>query len=129
MVLEKSSMHALADKLAALGGEGPLKAREWRIRCRLNWHDKAASAIRHLLYSERRPTLNEAKEIEAAHLRYCAERIHANRAENENLLSSLRAAAAAMEASDPDFFREHIQAAGEMLLRHGTETPDPVRED
>jgi hypothetical protein len=119
MTLEDSSMHALAEKLTDIGGEGPLKLREWRIRCRLNWHDKAASAVRHLLYQERRPTLDEAKQIEAAHLKHCAEKVIANAAENEALLSSLRSAVAAMETSDPDFFREHIEAAGEILLRRG----------
>jgi len=65
MDLEKNSMTALAEKLAVLGGTGPLKQREWRIRCRLGWHDKASSAVRHMLHRERLPSLDEAKEIEA----------------------------------------------------------------
>lgn len=117
MVLEKFSMTALAEKLAAIGGDGPLKSREWRIRSRLNWHTKARSAVRHMLYGERCPTLEEAKQIEAAHLKYCAERINANAAENEALLSEMRSALAAMETCDPEFFRPHIEAVGKLLLQ------------
>lgn len=110
-------MAALAEKLAAIGGHGPLKQREWRIRVRLNWHDKAKSAIRHMLYGERVPTLEEAKQIEAAHLKFCAERIRQNAAENEALLSSMRSAVVAMEACDPAFFRPHVDAMREILLQ------------
>jgi hypothetical protein len=116
-MMEESSMTALAEKLTDIGGTGPLKAREWRIRCRLNWHDKASSAVRHLIYGERRPSLDEAREIEAAHLKYCAEKILENRAENASLLSSMHAALAAMESSDPEFYRAHIEALGAMLLQ------------
>jgi hypothetical protein len=117
MNLGKSSMTAIAEKLSAIGGHGPLKAREWRIRCRLNWHDKAQSAVRHLLYGERRPSLDEAREIEAAHLKFCAEKILENRAENETLVASMRSALAAMETTDPEFYRAHIEALGAMLLQ------------
>lgn len=41
MNLEKFAMAVLVEKLAALGGDGPFKAREWKIRSRLNWHTKA----------------------------------------------------------------------------------------
>lgn len=116
-MLEKSSMNAIAEKLTDIGGFGPLKEREWRIRCRLNWHNKAKSAIRHMLYGERFPSIEEAKQIEAAHLKYCAERIKANAAENANLLSQMRSALAAMEASDAEFFEPHIKAVGELLLQ------------
>ena len=129
MRMEKSSMNAIAEKLSAIGGHGPLKAREWRIRCRLNWHDKARSAVRHLLYGERRPTLAEAKEIEAAHLRYCAERIKANAAENEALLSSMRTALAAMEQTDPEFFGPTIEAVGEILLQRRAQSLEHGEKD
>jgi hypothetical protein len=119
MKLEFSSMTALAEKLAAIGGAGPLKSREWRIRSRLNWHTKATSAVRHMLYGERTPSLEEAKQIEAAHLRYCAERINANAAENASLLREMQSALAAMEACDPEFFRPHIESVGELLLQRG----------
>ncbi len=116
-MLEKSSMTAIAHKLADIGGSGPLKLREWRIRSRLNWHAKARSAVRHMLYGERSPTLEEAKQIEAAHLKYCAERIRANAAENETLFREMQSALAAMEQSDPEFFEPSIKAVGEMLLQ------------
>lgn len=129
MDLEKISTMALAEKLGAIGGTGPMKAREWRIRCRLGWHDKAASAIRHLLYGERRPTWQEAREIEAAHLKFCAERIRANEAENAALLSSMRAALAAMEASDAEFFEPHIEAMRTILLQRRAQALEPGRAD
>ena len=117
MKMEKRSMTALAEKLADIGGNGPLKLRDWRIRCRLNWHDKARTAVRHMLYGERSPTIEEAKQIEAAHLKYCAERIRANAAENETLFREMRSALAAMEASDPDFFQPHIEAVRQLLFQ------------
>jgi len=124
-----STMAAIAEKLAAIGGNGPLKAREWRIRCRLGWHSKAQSAIRHLLYGERRPTVEEAKEIEAAHLKFCAERFRANAAENEALLSSMRSALTAMEAADSEFFRPHIDAMRSILLQRRSQALEPQGED
>lgn len=119
MTLEKFSMAALAEKLAAIGGGGKLAEREWRIRCRLNWHDKARSTVRHMLYGERRPDAEEAKQIEAAHLRYCAEKVKANAAENEAIFHSMRSALAAMEASDAEFFRPHVEAVRELLFQLG----------
>ena len=129
MDMGKCSMNVLGEKLTALGGVGSMKQREWRIRCRLGWHGKAASAIRHLLYGERRPTWQEAREIEAAHLKFCAERIRANEAENAALLSSMRAALAAMEASDPEFFEPHIEAMREILLQRRAQASEPVGVD
>lgn len=110
-------MTAIAEKLTAIGGTGPLKAREWRIKSRLNWHDKAASTVRHMLYGERMPTLDEARQIEAAHLKYCAERIRQNATENAALIREMQSALAAMEASDPEFFQPHIDAVRAMLLQ------------
>lgn len=111
-------MSVLASKLSELGGLGKLAAREFRIRNRLGWHTKPKSVVRHLLYGERRPSLEEAKQIEAAHLRWCAEKIDANRRENAALFDTMRKAIAAMEASDPEFYGPQIQAVGELLLRH-----------
>lgn len=129
MDLEKSSMTALAEKLGQIGGAGRLKEREWRIRVRLNWHGKARSAVRHLLHGERRPTLEEARQIEAAHLKFCAEKVEANRRENECLFQSMRAALAAMEASDPEFYRPHIEAMRGMLLQLGCGPVDHGKTD
>ena len=110
-------MTALTEKLNAIGGIGPLKSREWRIRSRLGWHTKAASTIRHMIYGERLPSAEEAKEIEAAHLKYCAEKVRQNAAENEALFQQMRSALAAMEESDAEFYRPHIEALGELLLQ------------
>ena len=118
MDLERfSRMAALAEKLAAIGGSGPLKSREWRIRCRLGWHDKAASAVRHLIYGERTATAEETKQIEAAYLKCCAERVKRNEAANDALFREMRSALAAMEASDPDFFGPHIEAVRDLLFQ------------
>lgn len=116
-VMEKLYMTELVQKLHAIGGSGPLKMREWRIRTRLNWHTKAASAVRHLLYRERAPSLEEAKQIEAAHLKYCAERINANAAENASLLREMQSALAAMEQSDPEFFEPTLEAVRQLLFQ------------
>ena len=121
MFLEKSSMAAIAKKLSAIGGQGRMKEREWRIRCRLNWHNKAASAVRHLLHGERKPTIEETKQSEAAHLRFCAEKVKANAAENEALFASMRSAISAMEAADVEFYRPHIEAMRDILFRDRNE--------
>lgn len=117
-MLEKDSMTAIAEKLGALGGPGKLAERDWRIRCRLNWHHKSKSAVRHLLYGERRPSIEEARQIEAAHLRMCAEKIEANREENRNLFSATRSALAAMEEGDAEFYGPQIEALRHALLRN-----------
>ncbi len=106
-------------QLRRLGGAGPMKTVEWRIRVTLNWHSKAASAVRHLLHGERRPTLEEAKDIEAAHLLWCAQQVEANRRENHQLYIAMRTALAAMAASDPDFYRPHVEALRQLLLPAG----------
>lgn len=77
----------------------------------------ARTAVRHLLYGERKPSAEEAKQIEAAHLKYCAEKIEANAHENAKLFASMRQALAAMEASDPEFYRPHIETVRELLFR------------
>jgi len=129
MRLEKSSMAAIAEKLAAIGGSGPLKAREWRIRCRLGWHTKAKSAVRHMLYGERVPNAEEAKQIDAAHLKYCADRIKQNAAENDALFREMRTALEAMESSDPEFYGPHIQAVRELLFQRWNQTGETGDKD
>jgi hypothetical protein len=114
-------MSAYATKLRELGGEGKLREREWRIRVRLNWHSKPASTVRHMMFCERRPTVEEAREIEAAHLRWCAEKVEANRAESQKLFVAMREAIAAMEASDPEFYAPHLEAVRHLLLQGGND--------
>lgn len=77
------------------------------------------------LYGERKPTLDEAKQIEAAYLRVCAEGIRVNNAENERLFASMRAALSAMEAGDSEFYGPYIEAMRHILVRGG----DMARED
>lgn len=130
MKLERcSSVTALAEKLSVLGGHGPLKSREWRIRCRLGWHSKAQSAVRHLLYGERSATHEEAKQIEAAYLKHCAERIQQHAAETAHLYRELQSALAAMEASDPEFFAPHIDAVRELLFQRRNQARETGSED
>lgn len=115
-MLERFSMQLVLEKLADLGGVGgTFKERDWRIRCRLNWHHKAASTIRHMLYRERVPTAGEAREIEAAHLKYCAEKAVRYAEESKQLYEQMRTAITAMEAADAEFYRPHIEALGELL--------------
>lgn len=123
----RSTVAALAEKLDQIGGTGPLKAREWRIRTRCGWHAKPKTFVRHLIYGERRPTLEEGRQIEAAHLKYCAKKIEENRRENTELFDAMRQALEAMETSDPEFYRPHIEAVRDLLFQggHGTgETDD-----
>ncbi len=121
MDLEKLSSEAIVsaviEKLNHIAGAGKMIERDWRARNRLRWHTKAKSAVRHLLNGERRPSLDEAREIEAAHLKYCAEQIEVNRAANAKLFDTMQQSIAAMQTSDPDFYRPHIEALGETLLR------------
>lgn len=116
-MVERFSMSALAEKLSAIGGEGKFSVREWRIKRALNWHDKAPSAIRHMLHGERRPDPIEAKQIEGAHLIKCAEDINENTKANARLLASMREAIGAMQATDPDFFAPHLEAVRELLFQ------------
>lgn len=112
-------MRLIVEKLEAIGGDGKWLERDWRIRVRLNWHHKARSAVRHMLDGTRRIDAAEAKQIELAHVKYCAEQIEANRVENAKLFASMRSAIAAMEASDPEFYGPHIEALGADMLRRG----------
>ena len=124
-----SRMTALVEKLTAIGGDGSLKQREWRIRCRLGWHTKARSAVRHILNGERGLSVAQARQIEAAHFKYCAERIEVNARENADLLREMRSALAAMEATDPEFFEPTIDAVRQMLLQRRAQASEPPGED
>jgi hypothetical protein len=119
MAMEEKSMESLVTKLNDIAGFGKLANRELRLRSLLNWRTKAKSSIRHLLHGEQRPSLEEAKEIEAAHLKHCAEKIERNRAETIKLFNTMRASIAAMEASDPEFYEPHIAMVREALFSDG----------
>lgn len=111
-------MTALVEKLSSIAGGGKLSEREWRVRCRLKWHTKPKSSVRHLLYGERKPSIEEARQIEAAHFKLCAEKIQEHDEATKRLFENMRIALMAMEQSDPGFFGPHIQEARELLLRH-----------
>lgn len=117
MNLEKFSMSAVLDKLEVIAGHGKFATRDWQVRKRLNWHTKAKSVVRHMLSGERKISVEEAAQIHAAHLKYCAEQVEANRNENTKLFADMHSAIAAMQATDPDFYRPHIEAIGELLFQ------------
>ena len=122
-------MTALADKLGAIAGAGKLEQRVWRVRIRCRWHHKARTAVRHLLYGERRASLEEARDIEAAFARYCAEKIEKNRAENADLLKSIVIFAEIAARVDAEFYQHHLEALRESLLRLGLDVPPLGRTD
>lgn len=118
-------MTALADKLEAIAGVGKLAEREWRVRVRCGWHRKAKTMVRHLLHFERRPSHQEAQDIEAAYAKLCAEKIEKNRAENADLLNSIASFAEIAARVDAEFYRHHLEALRESLLRLGLDVPPP----
>lgn len=122
-------MTDLVNKLALIAGTGKLSERDWRTRCALGWHDKPKSVVRHLIYGERCVSLNEAQQIEAAHVKAIAKKVEANRAENEQLFNTMRQALAAMEAGDAEFYREQIEAMGAALDLMGHAAGRNGRED
>lgn len=123
------SVAALAEKLSILAGSGKLADREWRIRNRCQWHRKAKSSVRHLLYGERRPSFEEAREIEAAYALHCADKLEANRRENAALVESIVGFAEMARRVDEDFYASHLEALREALSRLGLEVPEPRRKD
>lgn len=115
-------MSAYVEKLDQIGGGSEVKKfalKDWQIRARLKWHDKAKSAIRHILRGDRKLSGQEEREIEAAHLRFCADAIKAKHDETKDLFASMRRAIDAMERSDPEFYRPHIEAVRDQMLRLG----------
>lgn len=72
-----------------------------------------------MLNGERQISAVEAKEIEAAHLKWCADKARSNAAENEAIFREMRAALVAMEQTDPEFYRPHVEAVRDILLQFG----------
>lgn len=112
------SIPASADKLRELAGTGKLAVREWRIRERLNWQDKAKTAVRHMLQGEQFPKPEEASQIEAAY------EAHSRAA----LIASINEFAARAERVDAEFFGPTIEALRESLRRLGGEANAPSAE-
>lgn len=88
----REAMTALVEKLSSIAGGGKLSEREWRVRCRLKWHTKPKSSVRHLLYGERKPSIEEARQIEAAHFKLCAEKIQEHDEATKRLFENMRIA-------------------------------------
>lgn len=110
-------MAAVADKLSELAGIGKLAVREYRVRSRLNWHTKAKTAVRHLLHGEQKADEDERLQIDAAHARWCAEKIEANTHDTARLIASIAEFAERASRVDAEYFREDIEALRQSLCR------------
>lgn len=123
-MLEKSPMkerrvvNALThiEMLDKIGGGPAVKqsAKEWAIRCALNWHTKARSAVRHMLAGERKMSAQEEWDIELGYLKHCAHLIEAHRDEDRKLFATIRSSLEYLENADPEFHRPAIEALGEL---------------
>ena len=110
----------VSNKLREIAGPKPLKEQIRRAQKRLGdrWRDKAApNRIRHLLALEQKPSLQQEREIIAAHARYCAEQIEANRREDRRLAAEIIGFLEIAQRSDPEFFGPEIERLGEVLDR------------
>jgi len=123
MGMEKLSMAVLAEKLGQIAGPGKLEDREWRIRNRLRWHDKAKSAVRHLLNGEQRADLEETLQIEAAYALWCVDKIEAIPDETAKLIAAINEFAERAARVDPEFFRPTVEALRARLYRLGQPEP------
>jgi hypothetical protein len=117
------------EMLEQLGGKRKAEARDWHLKCLLGWHTKAKSAIRHILYGERTLTAQEERDIEAAFIRYHADQIEANRAEDRKHYATLRSALEYLETADPDFHRPAIEALRDVAGRLGNMVGQAGTED
>lgn len=118
-MLEKFSMEAVLNKLAAIGGNGKFQEKDWRIRCRLNWHTKAKSAVRHMLSGARKIEPEEIKDIEEGFIKHFPEMVEAHRAANRQLFDQMRTEVARLEAGDVEFHKPQIEAMRSVLLQLG----------
>lgn len=107
------------EMLEQLGGKRKGEARDWHLRNLLKWHDKAKTAIRHMLYDEQTLSRDEEREIEAAYIRFHADQIEANREEDRRHYAALRSAIQSLETVDPDFHRPAIEALRDVADRLG----------
>ena len=72
-----------------------------------------------MLRGERQIDVDEARDIEAAHFKFCAEKAAANNDENRKLFETMQQALAAMQQSDAEFFAGHIEAVRDLFFHHG----------
>jgi hypothetical protein len=117
MPMENMSMEAVLRKLDQLGGAGPLKLKMRNVRSRLRWRDVTDNTIRHLLYREQKPSLEQVRQIEAAHLKHCAEKVRHLNDEVKQLYAGMREAIAAMEADDAEYHRETLAEVRHALFQ------------
>lgn len=117
------------EMLAELGGDTKGEAKDWRLRHRLGWHAKAKSAIRHILYGEQTLSAQDERDIEAAYIRYHADQIEANRAEDRKHYATLRATMEFLETVDPDFHRPAVEALRHVADRLGNMVGETGTED
>lgn len=118
-------------KLNALGGgaDTPLKIRLHEIRKRLGWWDCGADGrIKRLIYGEQKAH-EFIDEIRRAYARHCVNQVESNREATRKLAEQFSRAIAHFEATDPDFYRDQIEAMvgalGRMEHRPvGTGSPD-----
>jgi hypothetical protein len=107
------------EMLEKLGGDRKAEALDWHLRCLLNWHTKAKSAIRHILYGEQTLTAQDERDIEAAYIRFHADQIEANREEDRSHYATLGAVLQYLETVDPEFHRPAIEALRDVADRLG----------
>lgn len=99
-------------------GRGLTDEGKWyQLRCLLGWHRSAPSRVRHLYYGHAKPTVEEMDQIRRAHLRQRMDSLLERRDEDRKLLDSLRRDMEALQASDPDFYCEQIEALRETACR------------
>lgn len=112
-MIEALTHSQMLDKIG--GGDGPkLPAKEWNIRKALSWHDKAKSAIRHLLAGEQKFSPQEQRDVEAGFMRFCADQIRRHHEQDQQYLATIKSSIERLETIDPDFHRPAIQALGEL---------------
>ena len=104
------------EMLDKIGGGEAVKAtaKDWNIRCALSWHEKAKSAIRHLLAGEQKFTPQDERDVEAGFMRFCADQIRRHNEQDREYLATIKSSIARLENIDPDFHRPAIQALGEL---------------
>jgi hypothetical protein len=106
-----------AEMLEQIAEGRKAEARDWHLRCKLNWHEKAKSFVRHVWYGEQELSAQDERDIELAYIRYHADQIEANRAEDRRLFATIRSSLEYLESADPEFHRPAIEALGELADR------------
>lgn len=109
------------EKLDRIGGGEKVKfaAKDWAIRVRLKWHDKARSAIRHILNGEQKLSGQDERDIDLGFMKHCAAQIERHRDEDRQLLETIRSTAEYLENADPQFHGPTLEALREIAHRLG----------